>query len=94
MNRPTGASIQALSCFSSAIHPAAVNPDDAQQPSTDDMIPMQGFDCGLLGRRIRSLGRGGRRGPILLAGIVVLRGVRLGGMETSLGEIVRMRLSK
>ena len=31
-------------------------------PSTEVMIPTQGFSPGLFGRRIRSLGRGGRRG--------------------------------
>ena len=34
----------------------------ADIPSTEVMIPTQGFSPGLFGRRTRSLGRGGRRG--------------------------------
>ena len=46
-------------------------------PSTEVMIPTHGFSPGLLGRRTRSLGRGGRRGGVSfvlppLGGIVVL----------------------
>ena len=34
-------------------------------PSTELMMPTQGFASGLFGRRTRSLGRGGRRGVTL-----------------------------
>ena len=50
-------------------------------PSTEDMMPTQGFASALLGRRTRSLGRGGRRGAVVTlavplgGGIGVLDGV-------------------
>lgn len=44
---------------------AAAWPEEAQQPSMDDMIPRQGSVSGLFGLRTRSFGTGGRRGAVL-----------------------------
>lgn len=64
----TFTSIQALSCSSNARHPSALCPDDAQHPSTDDMIPMQGFASAWFGRRTFNDGSGGSRGATLTLG--------------------------
>ena len=65
----TGTSIHARSCCSSALHPSAACPFDAQHPSTDDIIPVHGLASVLFGLRTRSLGSGGRRGATLTFGV-------------------------
>lgn len=61
--------MHSLKDFSSSAHPVTEYPDDAQHPSTEDIIPTHGFVSALLARRTRSLGKGGRRGAV-----VVVRG--------------------
>ncbi|KAL8763250.1 MAG: hypothetical protein Q9184_000890 [Pyrenodesmia sp. 2 TL-2023] len=75
---PTGWSIQALRLCSNATHPAAEYPDEAQQLSMLVMMPTHGFASAWLGRRTRSLGRGGRRGAdgLMERGGMVFSGAR------------------
>lgn len=58
--------MHSLKDFSSSAHPVTEYPDDAQHPSTDDIIPTHGFVSALLARRTRSLGKGGRRGAVVI----------------------------
>lgn len=61
-------SIQALNCCSNAKQPSALCPLEAQQPSTEDMIPMQGFASRSTGLRTLRCGRLGNRGARLILG--------------------------
>lgn len=58
--------MHSLKDFSSSAHPVTEYPDDAQHPSTEDIIPTHGFVSALLARRTRSLGKGGRRGAVVI----------------------------
>lgn len=59
--------MHSLKDFSSSAHPVTEYPEDAQHPSTEDIIPTHGFVSALLARRTRSLGKGGRRGAVVMA---------------------------
>ena len=71
-------SIQARNASSNLPHPSIPDwwPLDAQHPSTAVMTPRQGFEDSLFGRRIRSLGSGGRRIPPLIL-VPVIGGIVL-----------------
>lgn len=58
--------MHSLKDFSSSAHPVTEYPDDAQHPSTEDIIPTHAFVSALLARRTRSLGKGGRRGAVVI----------------------------
>lgn len=76
--KPTGTSMHSLKDFSSSAHPVTEYPDDAQHPSTEDIIPTHGFVSALLARRTRSLGKGGRRGAVVIVRGGIFSGRRFG----------------
>jgi hypothetical protein len=79
----TPASIQMRNCCSKLEHTAEAWPEEAQQPSTVDMIPKHGLTSARFGRLTFRWGSGGRRGaPILLAAPAP------GGLGTIVGEAV------
>jgi hypothetical protein len=62
----TPLSMQMRNCCSMVAQAAAACPDEAQHPSTVDMMPRHGFISALFGRLTLRLGSGGNRGaPIL-----------------------------
>lgn len=70
--------MHSLKDFSSSAHPVTEYPDDAQHPSTEDIIPTHGFVSALLARRTRSLGKGGRRGAVVIVRGGIFSDRRLG----------------
>ena len=70
--------LYAESAFSSANKVVLRQQQEANVPSTDDMIPTHGFASGLFGRRTRNLGSGGSRGVVATLGVVLGGGMAHG----------------